>query len=127
MGRLVKARGKSALIIDHDIQLLDLISDRMLVFTGEPGRSGVATAPLGKEEGMNDLPGGDRPDLPQGHQEREAQGEQAGRARGTGNRRRRGSTTTQPRPGSQTAKRRRSRRRDGFRRQPLRVRARFGR
>jgi ATP-binding cassette subfamily E protein 1 len=53
MGRLVKARGKSAVIIDHDIQLLDLISDRMLVFTGEPGRKGSATAPLGKEDGMN--------------------------------------------------------------------------
>ncbi|HYR03754.1 MAG TPA: ribosome biogenesis/translation initiation ATPase RLI [Nitrososphaerales archaeon] len=53
MGRLVKARGKSAVIIDHDIQLLDLISDRMLVFTGEPGRRGAATPPLGKEEGMN--------------------------------------------------------------------------
>jgi len=53
MGRLVKARGKSAVIIDHDIQLLDLISDRMLVFTGEPGRKGAATPPLGKEEGMN--------------------------------------------------------------------------
>jgi ATP-binding cassette subfamily E protein 1 len=53
IGRLVKARGKSAVIIDHDIQLLDLISDRMLVFTGEPGLKGSATAPLGKEEGMN--------------------------------------------------------------------------
>jgi ATP-binding cassette subfamily E protein 1 len=53
MGRLVKARGKSAVIIDHDIQLLDLISDRMLVFTGEPGRKGAATPLLGKEEGMN--------------------------------------------------------------------------
>ncbi|MDA4117945.1 MAG: ribosome biogenesis/translation initiation ATPase RLI [Thaumarchaeota archaeon] len=53
IGRLVKARGKSAVIIDHDIQLLDLISDRMLVFRGKPGVDGVATAPLGKEEGMN--------------------------------------------------------------------------
>ncbi len=53
VGRLVKARGKSAVIIDHDIQLLDLISDRMLVFTGRPGLNGRATAPLGKEEGMN--------------------------------------------------------------------------
>jgi ATP-binding cassette subfamily E protein 1 len=41
------------MVIDHDIQLLDLVSDRMLVFTGKPGTSGHATAPLGKEEGMN--------------------------------------------------------------------------
>jgi ATP-binding cassette subfamily E protein 1 len=53
ISRLVKAVGKSAMVIDHDIQLLDLVSDRMLVFTGEPGVSGRATAPMGKEEGMN--------------------------------------------------------------------------
>jgi ATP-binding cassette, sub-family E, member 1 len=53
IGRLVKAVGKSAMVIDHDIQLLDLVSDRMLVFTGKPGVAGEATAPLGKEEGMN--------------------------------------------------------------------------
>jgi ATP-binding cassette subfamily E protein 1 len=53
IGRLVKAVGKSAMVIDHDIQLLDLVSDRMLVFTGKPGVEGSATAPLGKEEGMN--------------------------------------------------------------------------
>lgn len=53
MGRLVKARGKSAIIIDHDIQLLDLTSDRMMVFTGDPGKRGSATPPLGKEAGMN--------------------------------------------------------------------------
>jgi ATP-binding cassette, sub-family E, member 1 len=53
IGRLVKAAGKSAMVIDHDIQLLDLVSDRMLVFTGKPGVEGSATAPLGKEEGMN--------------------------------------------------------------------------
>lgn len=53
IGRLVKAVGKSAMVIDHDIQLLDLVSDRMLVFTGKPGTQGSATAPLGKEEGMN--------------------------------------------------------------------------
>ncbi len=53
IGRLVKAVGKSAMVIDHDIQLLDLVSDRMLVFTGRPGKVGYATAPLGKEDGMN--------------------------------------------------------------------------
>ena len=53
IGRLVKAVGKSAMVIDHDIQLLDLVSDKMLVFTGEPGVEGEATAPMGKEDGMN--------------------------------------------------------------------------
>ncbi len=53
ISRLVKAVGKSAMVIDHDIQLLDLVSDKMLVFTGTPGVEGEATAPMGKEEGMN--------------------------------------------------------------------------
>jgi ATP-binding cassette subfamily E protein 1 len=53
ISRLVKAVGKSAMVIDHDIQLLDLVSDKMLVFTGKPGVEGEATAPMGKEKGMN--------------------------------------------------------------------------
>jgi len=53
VNRLVKARGKAALIIDHDLQVVDIVSDRLMVFTGEPGVSGTATSPLGKEEGMN--------------------------------------------------------------------------
>ena len=53
ISRLVKTVGKSAMVIDHDIQLLDLVSDKMLVFTGKPGIEGEATAPMGKEEGMN--------------------------------------------------------------------------
>ena len=53
ISRLVKAVGKSAMVIDHDIQLLDLVSDKMLVFTGKPGVEGRATSPMGKEEGMN--------------------------------------------------------------------------
>src|SRR5207245_10354227 len=53
MGRLVKARGRSAMVIDHDIQVIDLVSDRLMVFTGRPGVEGVGSEPLGKEEGMN--------------------------------------------------------------------------
>ncbi|QQG48961.1 MAG: ribosome biogenesis/translation initiation ATPase RLI [archaeon] len=53
INRLVKARGKAAIIIDHDLQVIDIVSDRLMVFTGEPGVSGEATAPLPKEDGMN--------------------------------------------------------------------------
>ena len=53
LGRLVKARGRSAMVIDHDIQVIDLVSDRLMVFTGRPGVEGVGSEPLGKEEGMN--------------------------------------------------------------------------
>ncbi len=79
IGRLVKAVGKSAMVIDHDIQLLDLVSDRMLVFTGKPGVDGEAT--LSPRQGGRDepLPEGGRADLQEGHQQRKAQGQQAGR------------------------------------------------
>ncbi len=53
INRLVKTRGKAAIVIDHDIQVIDLISDRLMVFSGKPGSEGHATAPLTKEKGMN--------------------------------------------------------------------------
>ena len=55
INRMVKARGKAAVIIDHDLQVVDIVSDRLLVFEGEPGVSGEATPPLTKEDGMNEF------------------------------------------------------------------------
>ena len=51
--KFVRSFGKSAVIIDHDLQLMDLVSDRMAIFEGDPGRVGRATAPLPKPEAMN--------------------------------------------------------------------------
>ncbi len=51
--RFIKAQGKSAIIIDHDMQLIDLVSDTLVIFEGEPGFRGTATAPMRKEDGMN--------------------------------------------------------------------------
>lgn len=51
--RFVKAQGKSAIIIDHDMQLIDLVSDTLVIFEGVPGKKGKATAPMRKEDGMN--------------------------------------------------------------------------
>jgi ATP-binding cassette subfamily E protein 1 len=51
--RLTKARGKATVVIDHDLQVVDLISDRLMVFEGAPGSAGRASPPLGKDEGMN--------------------------------------------------------------------------
>ncbi|MDG6990835.1 MAG: ribosome biogenesis/translation initiation ATPase RLI [Nitrososphaerota archaeon] len=55
INRMVKARGKAAVVIDHDLQVVDIVSDRLLVFSGDPGVSGEATSPLTKEEGMNEF------------------------------------------------------------------------
>lgn len=51
--RFVRSYGKSAIVIDHDIQLMDLISDSMVIFEGESGLRGHATVPMSKPEAMN--------------------------------------------------------------------------
>jgi len=51
--KFTRSYGKSAKIIDHDVQLLDLVSDSMVIFEGTSGISGHATSPLSKVEGMN--------------------------------------------------------------------------
>ena len=53
--RFTKSNGKSALIIDHDIQLIDLVSDRLVMFEGIPGINGTGTSPTTKEIGMNNF------------------------------------------------------------------------
>ncbi len=51
--KFVRSFGKSAIIIDHDLQLMDLVSDTMVIFEGESGSSGIATSPLPKADAMN--------------------------------------------------------------------------
>jgi ATP-binding cassette subfamily E protein 1 len=51
--RFVRSYAKSAIIIDHDIQLMDLISDNMVIFEGISGLEGHASSPLTKSEAMN--------------------------------------------------------------------------
>lgn len=53
--RYVRSYGKSAIIVDHDIQLMDLISDSIVIFHGTPGREGHATTPKPKIDGMNEF------------------------------------------------------------------------
>lgn len=53
ISRIVKTYGKSAFIIDHDLQLIDSVSDMLIVFEGKPGKSGKASEPMAKEDGMN--------------------------------------------------------------------------
>ncbi len=51
--RFVRSYKKSAIIIDHDLQLMDLISDSMVIFEGIPAIKGHATSPLSKTDAMN--------------------------------------------------------------------------
>jgi ATP-binding cassette subfamily E protein 1 len=51
--KFVRSYGKSAIIIDHDLLLMDLISDSMVIFEGTSGVEGHATSPLSKTKAMN--------------------------------------------------------------------------
>jgi ATP-binding cassette subfamily E protein 1 len=51
----VESRGVTCFVVDHDLQFIDSISDRVMVFEGEPGVRGEALPPEGLKEGMNRL------------------------------------------------------------------------
>ncbi len=51
--RVIEKSGKSAMIVDHDVYFIDMISDALIVFDGEPGLKGVGRGPFSLHEGMN--------------------------------------------------------------------------
>jgi len=53
--RYTENNDATALVIDHDIYMIDLLSDRLVVFDGEPAECGHAAPPAGMREGMNDF------------------------------------------------------------------------
>jgi len=50
---LAQEREAGILVIDHDIYLIDILSEGLMVFSGEPGRVGIAEGPFAMREGMN--------------------------------------------------------------------------
>ncbi len=48
-------KGKSALVIDHDLLFIDYLSDSVMVFDGIPAEKGTAKGPYSMEEGMNNF------------------------------------------------------------------------
>ncbi len=51
--RVIEKSGKSAMVVDHDVYFIDMISDALIVFDGEPGKYGRGRGPFGLHEGMN--------------------------------------------------------------------------
>jgi ATP-binding cassette subfamily E protein 1 len=51
--RMMEKTGRSGMIVDHDIYFLDMVSDSMMVFGGEPGHRGIGEGPFDMREGMN--------------------------------------------------------------------------
>ncbi|MFH0970223.1 MAG: ribosome biogenesis/translation initiation ATPase RLI [Candidatus Diapherotrites archaeon] len=52
---IVDHTSRTVLVVDHDLMFMDYVSDRLLLFEGEPGIKGRMRGPLGMEEGMNGL------------------------------------------------------------------------
>jgi ATP-binding cassette subfamily E protein 1 len=53
MRRFAESTERTVLVVDHDIYLIDLLSERLMVFDGEPGSLGVAHSPCDMRDGMN--------------------------------------------------------------------------
>ena len=53
--QFTRSFGKSAMVIDHDLQLLDLISDSIVIFQGTSGINGHASSPMPKVDAMNEF------------------------------------------------------------------------
>ncbi len=51
--RMMEKTGRSAMIVDHDVYFLDMVSDSLMVFGGEPGHHGIGDGPFDMREGMN--------------------------------------------------------------------------
>jgi ATP-binding cassette subfamily E protein 1 len=55
--RYAENHDATAMVIDHDIYMIDLLSDRLLVFDGEPAQHGHASTPTDMRSGMNEFLG----------------------------------------------------------------------
>ncbi|PIZ50506.1 ribosome biogenesis/translation initiation ATPase RLI [Candidatus Woesearchaeota archaeon CG_4_10_14_0_2_um_filter_33_13] len=50
---LANERDLTVLVVDHDLMFIDYISERLIVFSGEPARNGLLQGPFSMEAGMN--------------------------------------------------------------------------
>ncbi|MEM0372348.1 MAG: ATP-binding cassette domain-containing protein, partial [archaeon] len=53
--RMTEKKEVTTLTIDHDILFQDLVSNRVMIFEGEPGKRGHAKKPESMADGMNDF------------------------------------------------------------------------
>lgn len=51
--RITENKKATAFVVEHDVVAQDFIADRLMVFSGDPGRTGVAKPPTNLRKGMN--------------------------------------------------------------------------
>ncbi|MDI9619885.1 MAG: ribosome biogenesis/translation initiation ATPase RLI [Candidatus Nezhaarchaeota archaeon] len=53
--RIVEEKKAAAFVVEHDLLVMDAIADSIMVFQGEPGKRGIASAPIDLRTGFNDF------------------------------------------------------------------------
>jgi len=51
--RIVEKKNAAAFVVEHDIVTIDLMANSIMVFSGEPGKNGIANPPTSLRKGMN--------------------------------------------------------------------------
>lgn len=51
--RIMEREARTGLIVDHDVYFIDMVSDSIMVFSGDPGRTGLGEGPFPMRDGMN--------------------------------------------------------------------------
>src|SRR2546422_11673740 len=51
--RVMEKETRAGLIVDHDVSFIDMVSDSIMVFSGDRGRRGVGEGPFPMRDGMN--------------------------------------------------------------------------
>ncbi len=51
--RVMEKTGRSAMVVDHDVYFIDLVSDSIMTFEGEHSVNGLGRGPFGLRDGMN--------------------------------------------------------------------------
>ncbi len=52
---IAERKGISVMVVDHDLLFIDYLSNRLIIFDGEPAREGIEKGPFSMEDGMNTL------------------------------------------------------------------------
>ncbi|MEM1574575.1 MAG: ribosome biogenesis/translation initiation ATPase RLI [Nitrososphaerota archaeon] len=53
--RITSIRNSYSFVVDHDLMVIDFVSTRLIVFSGEPGVYGIANPPTSLRDGMNNF------------------------------------------------------------------------
>ena len=51
--KVMEKEEKASMIVEHDVYFIDMVSQSLMIFSGNPGKKGVAEGPFNLRQGMN--------------------------------------------------------------------------